>query len=126
MWYFRFKLPGRLRSLAGRSELRISLGTRELTVARQRAEGVLADVYLIKQLARHMSVLEPSQVQKALHIAFSEIVEKLEQGKEPWMRARAAAPFGLVSGSSVKLHGGFGSDVRHMITLAGRIPLGRY
>src|SRR5215471_6234946 len=89
-WYFRFRIPGPLRSIALRSELRISLGTSELGVARQRAEGVLPDVYRLKQLARRMSVLEPSHVQRALDIAFSEIVEKLERTKEPWLRARSS------------------------------------
>jgi hypothetical protein len=65
-WYFRFKLPVTLRRLAGRSELRLSLGTGELAVARERAERVFPDVYLLKQLARHMSALEPLHVQKAL------------------------------------------------------------
>jgi hypothetical protein len=36
-----------------------------------------------------MSVLEPSHVQRALDIAFSEIVEKLERSKEPWLRGRS-------------------------------------
>ncbi len=87
-WYFRFRLPGSLKSLAGRSELRISLGTRELAVARQRTERVLPDVYVIKQLARHMSALEPSHVQKALDLAFTRIVNELERTRGPWMLER--------------------------------------
>ena len=48
-WYFRFKFPESLRSVSARSELRISLGTHELAVARERVERVLPDVYLLKQ-----------------------------------------------------------------------------
>jgi hypothetical protein len=36
-----------------------------------------------------MGVLEPSHVQRALDIAFTEIVEKLERSKEPWLRGRS-------------------------------------
>jgi hypothetical protein len=39
-WYFRFKLPGRLRPIAGHSEMRLSLGTTELWVARQQAVSI--------------------------------------------------------------------------------------
>jgi integrase len=113
-WYFRFKLPERLKALAGRYELRISLGTRELAVARQRAEQVLSDVYCLKQLARHMSGLDPSHVQRALDIAFSEIVEKLERSKEPWLRGRVSAwvngstGFGFQPNGSSAVPAGFG------------------
>jgi hypothetical protein len=94
-WYFRYRIPGPLRSLARRSELRISLGTHELVVARERVERVLPDVYRLKQLARHMTVLEASHVQRALDIAFSEIVEKLERSRArrtPYDKRRREAP----------------------------------
>src|SRR5579863_6785666 len=94
-WYFRFKLPRRLRSFAGRSEIRVSLGTTELWVARQKAERVLPDIYSIKVLARHMSALEPAHLQKALDLAFSRIVGELERTKEPWMRSRVSDPWAL-------------------------------
>jgi hypothetical protein len=80
-WYFRFKLPRRLPSFAGRSEIRVSLGTTELWVARQQAERVLPDVYSIKVLARHMSALEPGRVRNALDLAFGNDWSRMHQGR---------------------------------------------
>jgi integrase len=104
-WYLRFRLPVRLQALAGRSELRLSLGTRELSVARQRAEQVLPDVYCLKQLARHMSALEPGHVQRALDLALSRLAEELHRTREPWMRGRPSM-HGLENGSGKSLPGG--------------------
>jgi integrase len=97
-WYLRFRLPVRLQELAGRSELRLSLGTRELSVARQRAEEVLPNVYGLKQLARHMSALEPGHVQRALDLALSRLEEELRRTREPWMRGRDRSIHGLEKG----------------------------
>jgi hypothetical protein len=74
-WYLRFRLPVRLQELGGRSELRLSLGTRELPVARLRAERVIPNVYWLKQLARYMSALAlgPEHVRRALDLAFAQI-----------------------------------------------------
>ena len=101
-WYFHFKLPSRLRLFTIRAELCISLTTCELTVARQRVERVLPDVYRLKQLGRCMSSLDPSHVKKALDIAFGELVAKLERTKEPWRREHS--PFSLSNGASVRLN----------------------
>jgi hypothetical protein len=87
-WYLRFRLPIRLQVLAGRTELRLSLDTRELSVARKRAEQVLPDVYCLKQLARHMSAVEPGHVQRAFDVALSRLVEDLRRTREPWLRGR--------------------------------------
>jgi hypothetical protein len=104
-WYLRFRLPVRLQGLAGRSELRLSLGTRELSVARQRAEQVLPDVYCLKQLARHMSALEPMHVRGALDLALSRIVDELRRTREPWMRGRAQSIHALENGLGKLLPG---------------------
>jgi hypothetical protein len=106
-WYFRFRLPHRLRSIGCRTELRVSLGTHELAIARERAERVLPDVYRLKHLARHMSALEPCHVQKALDLAFTRIVTELERTREPWLRHRAGALRGAGHAVSVQLNGGF-------------------
>jgi integrase len=102
-WYLRFRLPVRLQALAGRSELRLSLGTRELSVARQRAEQVLPDVYCLKQLARNMSALEPGHVQRALDLALSRLAEELHRTREPWMRGRQQSIHNLEMGSGKSL-----------------------
>jgi integrase len=126
-WYFRFRLPGPLRSLAGRSELRISLGTRKLAVARKAAERVLPDVYCLKQLAREMSTLAPEHVQKALNMAFARIVAELERTGEPWMRARAAAPFGIAGTAAIDAQRRmFGADARDMLLELKLSTLRRY
>jgi len=104
-WYLRFRLPVRLQELAGRSKLRLSLGTRELSVARQRAEQVLPDVYCLKQLARHMSPLGPVHVQRALDLALSRIVDEVRRTREPWMRGRAQSIHGLQNGLVKSLPG---------------------
>ncbi len=123
-WYLRFKLPGSLQPIAGRTEIRISLGTKELLVARLRAERVLPDVYSLKLLARHMSTLEPRHVQKALNIAFSRIVSELERTKEPWIRARATRRSGVVDvgGGAISPRTGMfdpnASDLLHELKLS--------
>jgi hypothetical protein len=100
-WYLRFRLPVRLQELGGRSELRVSLGTRELAVARLRAERVLLDVHSLKQLARYMSAvaLEPMHVRAALDLALSRIAEELRRTREPWIRGPNESARALLHGS---------------------------
>jgi hypothetical protein len=104
-WYLRFRLPVRLQELGGRSELRLSLGTRELPVARLRAERVIPNVYWLKQLARYMSALAlgPEHVRRALDLAFAQIVSELQRTREPWFRGQAQSANALQSQFSSSL-----------------------
>jgi hypothetical protein len=86
IWYFRFKLPGRLRALTDRAEIRLSVATEKLSIARERAVAVLPQVYFLKRINRQMDTLEPQHVRIALDTAFTSIVNTLERSKEPWMR----------------------------------------
>ena len=51
-WYFRFRLPRRIQSVAERSEIRVSLDTCELSIARERVAMLLPYVHSFKRLAR--------------------------------------------------------------------------
>jgi len=98
-WYLRFRLPTRLQELTGRTELRISLGTCDLPVARLRAERVIPNVYWLKQLARYMSALAlgPEHIRGALELAFAQIVSELQRTREPWLRGQAQSTHALQS-----------------------------
>lgn len=87
-WYFRFRVPIAIQSLAGRSELRVSLNTSSLKVAKNLLPEALPYVYELKRLTRRMKQLEPDHVRTALDRIFTELVETLEHSKEPWMRGQ--------------------------------------
>lgn len=89
VWYSRFKLPTQIQSVAERAEIRVSLDTCELSIARERVAILLPYVHSFKRLARNMSKLTPEDVQNALDLYFTDIVEELEQAKEPWLRPNA-------------------------------------
>jgi hypothetical protein len=95
-WYFRFKLPTRIQSVAERTEIRVSLDTCELSAARERVAMLLPYVHSFKRLARQMSKLTPAHVQKALDLYFTDVVEELERSKAPWLRP--SAPIGTYPG----------------------------
>ena len=50
-WYFRFRLPSQIQSVAERSEIRVSLDTCELSIARERVAMLLPHVHSFKRLA---------------------------------------------------------------------------
>jgi hypothetical protein len=77
IWYFRFKLPTEVQSVAERTEIRVSLDTCELSAAGERVAVLIPYIHAFKRLAKQMSELTSEQVQKALDLYFSNIVEEL-------------------------------------------------
>ena len=77
IWYFRFKLPTEVQSVAERTEIRVSLDTCELSAARERVAVLIPYIHAFKRLAKQMRELTSKQVQKALDLYFSNIVEEL-------------------------------------------------
>ena len=75
--YFRFRLPGQIQSAAERSEIRVSLDTCELSIARERVAMLLPYVHSFKRLARDMHKLTSEHAQQVLDRYFTDIVEEL-------------------------------------------------
>jgi len=83
MWYFRFRLPTQIQSVAERAEIRVSLDTCELSIAHERLAILLPYVHSFKQLAKNMSKLTPEHVRNALNLYVTDIVEELERPAQP-------------------------------------------
>ena len=75
-WYFRYRLPAEIQLVAGRAELRLSLYTGELAVARIRAGQLLPFVFSLKRLNRHMARLTPDIAKQVLD-EFARVVDAL-------------------------------------------------
>ena len=86
IWYFRFRLPSATQSGFRQAEIRLSLSTGELRVARERVAVLLPYVYWLKRFGRRMKELSRDQARAILDEAFTRIVNELERTKEPWMR----------------------------------------
>jgi hypothetical protein len=85
-WYLRFRLPARLRLLAQRDELRLSLGTSDRQVACHRVRVLYRHIYGIRRLAKLMATLTKEDAERALRRALAQLVDDLERSKEPWFR----------------------------------------
>ena len=83
-WYFRFKLPSEIQSVAELSEIRISLGTKNYACARERVERAYPYVLALKRLKRMSKELTPEFAQQVLDQIFTQLVNKLEQSRLPW------------------------------------------
>jgi hypothetical protein len=90
-WYFRYRLPAEIQSVARRAELRLSLYTGELAVARIRLGQLLPFVIALKRLGQHMPELTPEIAKQVLDEAFTRVIEALEQSQEPWRQPEAPA-----------------------------------
>jgi hypothetical protein len=76
-WYCRFRLPTQLKSIAERTEIRVSLAMGERSTARERVAILLPYVHSFKRLATNMTKLTPEHVQRALDLHFTDIVPGL-------------------------------------------------
>lgn len=84
-FYFRLQFPSPLRAILGRANIRVSLSTSELSIARERVSLALPHVYSLKRLLRKGGKMTPEEYQRALRYAISRIVETLETAREPWL-----------------------------------------
>lgn len=91
-WYFRFPIPVRLRPFAGRSEVRVSLQTAVVAVARDRAAVALAFVYDLKRLSRRAMHLTKEDVTRLVNAATGRLVDAIERSRE---LPRLSPPTGL-------------------------------
>ena len=85
-WYFRYRLPSEIQSIANCSEIRISLGTKNYAIARERVEQAFPYVLALKRLKRMSKELTPEITQQVLDQVFTQLVDRLEQSRAPWNR----------------------------------------
>lgn len=85
-WYFRYRLPSEIQSIANCSEVRISLGTKNYAIARERVEQAFPFVLALKRLKRMSKELTPEITQQVLDQVFTQLVDRLEQSRAPWNR----------------------------------------
>ena len=82
-WYFRFRVPTEMQLAAGRVELRLSVYTGELAVARIRAGQLLPFVFALKRLNRHMARLTPDIAKQVLEHEFTRANGRVDRASRP-------------------------------------------
>ncbi len=120
-YYFRFRLPGAIQSLVRRREVRYSLGSRRISVARELIAAVMPAIYAVKGLGRRVKTLNEDEARRAAEFAIGRLLAVLRRsraslsGRLLGLPQREAKPQGLL------IRGGF--DLPSLEDeLSGRLP----
>ena len=84
-FHFRIRIPTAYRAILGRTNIRLTLNTRERSVARERIAIVLPHVLSFRRLCRRRTDMNAEQFERAIKFAVKRIVEMLESWNAPWL-----------------------------------------
>lgn len=91
-YYFRFRFPPSVTKLLGRTNIRLSLQTRERAIARERIARVLPHVLSLRRLCRNRARMSAEQFERAVKFAVKRVIDTLEGWQEPWAEDRDRLP----------------------------------
>jgi integrase len=92
IYQFRFQIPASVRAAIGRSEIRLTLNTSELSIARQRVAVALPHIYTLKRLCRNRPPMSAEHFERAIKFAVKRVVDTLERWQQPWINDKGRLP----------------------------------